>query len=282
MKLLHTGHGVLSNAHLENSAEQSASLGCSLLLSIPLGSNAELSLRKLKLFRPHSHECYDENQLQWASTTNNWNEPTWSFLEDTDKWSIARNFCGKVQDYAKNYRMWRTFDPWVMIRYRNVQRSRHSQQIVGAASFFSLKFNVLGPCSNLFLTEHSKIIQLSDWDLAPNAPECVFRIHLPYGYRIQLSVELLDDERLNSRLRVNNTANEDNTITDVEEDAHLIQSGLCLVSVQIEDVTGPNVYCLQQRRPVIVFSSLSNFLTFQSTILQGTVTFQKPIRPLFG
>ena len=262
-----SAQGVMTNLHLSITSEHLTSLDCSVLLPIPSGSNAELSLRKLKLPRLHLHECHHENLLQWTSSTSNWKKPDWSVLVDSDKWLVARNFCGKIQDYSKTNRIWRTFDPWVMIRFRSSGgRNRHSQQQIGTNGFFSFKFHHLLPCSNLLLTDHSKTMEFFYWELDPRSPDCTFRVHLPYGYRIQLSATLLTNNGKGTLI----SHQENGTTTELDNNnAWLIQNGKCWISVQTEDVTGHVIQCLNDRKPSVVVNSLSNVLSFQAVILKG-------------
>lgn len=259
-------------------------LGCSLLLQVPAGSSAELTLRKLKLMRPHSRDCSDDSQLQIATSSNwhphqmtdvennnSWYHPSWSILVELERWHVARTFCGKIQDYAKNVRTWRTFDPWVLIRFRNNQRGRHHLHANNGASssFFALKFNVLGPCFNLLLTERAKTIVLSDSDLNTSGPECTFRIHVPYGYRIHLSVQLLGDGD-SSKVSYQDDVKERKDTDDDQSDnnAYLLQTGRCVVAVQAEDVTGQRVQCLHPQNSIALFSSVGNVFKFQAMLLQ--------------
>lgn len=267
------------------------SLGCWLLLQVPAGSSAELTLRKLKLVRPHSGECHEDSQLQLATSSNwdphhmsrvennnSWHRPSWPSLFELQRWQVARTFCGKIQDYAKNLRTWRTFDPWVLIRFRSNQRGRHhvlhssnnnnNNNGVVSSSFFALKFNVLGPCLNLLLTERSKTIELSDSDLAASVAECTFRIHVPYGYRIHLSVQLLVESG-----KIPYQDDEKERPEDLEDEgsdnnnALLLQSGRCQVAIQTEDITGHRVQCLHPRRSSTSFTSANNLVKFQAMLL---------------
>ena len=260
----------------------SRSLGCSLLLKVPSGSSAELTLRKLKLLRPHSRECHEDSQLQLATSTtwdphqmtevenmNSWRRSSWPASVKVHRWQVARNFCGKIQDYAKNLRTWHTFGPWVLIHFRSIQRTRHHlhSNNGGSNSFFALRFNIVGPCSNLLLTERSKTIELSDLDLATSASECTFRIHVPYGYRIQLSVRLFDETR--EIFNEDQTNRDEITHDELSHNSLLLQSGKCQVAVQVEDVTNHHAKCLHDRHLTESFSSVGNFFKFQAIVLHN-------------
>lgn len=288
---LHSTNGVVSSFHLPSQFESishdkdhlsSPSWGCLLLLNVPGGSSAELTLRKLKLHRPHSRECHEDSQLQLATSTSwgthqlaegkraqNLQQPSWSNLAAVHQWQVIRTFCGKIQDYSKNVRTWQTFQPWVLIRYSSRQRNRHHIQGSNGASnsFFVFKFNIIGPCLNVLLTERSKTIELSDSDLAASLHECTFRIHVPYGYRLQLSVHLHND---GSKVSNENALAKEEPVPDEELNSNslLLQNGKCQIAVQIEDITGHKVQCLNDRHPSVSFSSLANFLKFHAVILQ--------------
>lgn len=267
---------MMTNLHFNNPLEHLASWGCSVLLRVPQGSNAELSLRKLRLPRLHSHECHEENQLQWASSASlSPEQPPWSALVEPSQWLVARNFCGKIQDYSRNTRIWRTSDPWVRIYFRAGQRTRYSQEHTGGNGFFAFKFNMRVPCSNLLLTERSKTMDLFDWELAPSAPECTFRIHLPYGYRIQLSATLLINGKGPSSRQENGT--------DMEISGNInvwpLDSGKCLISVHTEDVAGRKIQCLNEQHSTITVSSLTNVLSFQAIMLHGKRYYYKYFKP---
>lgn len=288
---LHSSRGVVSSSHFPPQFESttygvdhssSPTWGCLLLLNVPGGSSAELTLRKLKLHRPHSRECHQDSQLQLATSTSwgphqmvdgkpahNSQQPSWSNLAEVHRWQVARTFCGKIQDYSKNLRTWQTFQPWVLIRYTSNQRNRHHIRGSTAASnnFFVFKFNILGPCLNVLLTEPSKTIELSDSDLVASPHECTFRIHVPYGYQIKLSVRLHDDDSIipheNDLVKKEAVGDE-----ELNYNSLLLQSGRCQISVQIEDATGHRVQCLDHH-PSASFSSLGNFLKFQAVVLRS-------------
>lgn len=270
LKLLHSTHGIVSNSHIESNPDQSTPAGCTFLLRVPAGSSAEFVLRKLKLPRsPHSHDCYNDYQLQLASLSARVGKPQWHILEDPNKWSIGRNFCGKVQDYAKTAKVWHTFDPWVMIRFVNGPRFGLSNSPIGSKNvgFFSLRFVIQSPCSNLLLTDHSKSMELSDWDFSSITPECTFRVHLPYGYKVQLRV-ILWDERMGfntTQILAPNEAWETNSY-DNNRFRERIE---CLVSVHAEDAAGQKTECLHKHHLSATFHSVSNVLTFQATLLHG-------------
>ena len=78
-------------------------------------------------------------------------------------WKTSRSFCGKLQDYAKNVRTWRTFDRLILLRFRI--KWRHHRRGAGS-NFFLLKMNTLSPCSNLVLAEPQRTIDLTVTDLA--------------------------------------------------------------------------------------------------------------------
>lgn len=288
---LHSTRGVVSSSHLPPQFESIASrqehlmsppLGCSLLLKIPSGSSFEFTLRKLKLLRPHSRECHEDSQLQleksntWDPHTitdtkhiNSFPRPTWSNLVENHHWQVVRTFCGKIQDYSKSLRTWHTFEPWVMIRYRSSQRGHHHTHSNNGISnsFFVFKFNVLGPCFNVLLTERSKTIELSELDFSASVPECTFRIHVPYGYRIHLSAHFYND---NGRVSYENEQKDHAEVTDneMEDNSVLLRSGRCQMTVQAEDITGHQTRCLNNRHTSASFSSQANFLKFQAMVLQ--------------
>lgn len=288
---LHLNRGVVSSSHLPPQFESigspdhltSPSLGCSLLLKVPAGSSAELTLRKLKLLRPHSrHElCHEDSQLQLATSTtwdphqmtdveniNSWHQSSWSTSVEVHRWQVARTFCGKIQDYAKNLRTWRTFDPWVLIRFRSSQRVRHHLHTSNGASssFFAIKFNIVGPCSNVLLTEKSKTIELSYSDLMTSVSECTFRIHVAYGFSIRLSIRLLFED--GKTLNEGDQKEQNEIVHDKSfENALLLQSGKCPVAVQVEDITGHQVQCLNDRHMTASFSSVGNVFKFQAMVL---------------
>lgn len=291
---LHSTHGMVSSSHLPPQFESIASsqehlmslpLGCSLLLKIPSGSSFEFTLRKLKLLRPHSRECREDSQLQLAKSTtwdphniadtkhvNSLHRPTWSNLVENHHWQVVRTFCGKIQDYSKSLRTWFTFEPWVLIRYRSSQRGHHHTHSNNGInnSFFVFKFNVLGPCFNVLLTERSKTIELSELDFSANVPECTFRIHVPYGYRINLSAHFYNDNERNKNYFENELIDHAEVRDDeVDDNALLLRSGICKMTVQAEDITGHQTRCLNNRRPSASFSSQANFLKFQAMVLQG-------------
>ncbi len=258
-------------------------LGCSLLLKIPSGSSFEFTLRKLKLLRPHSRECHEDSQLQLATSTtwdthkmtdtkhfNNLHSSTWPNLADNHHWQVVRTFCGKIQDYSKSLRTWHTFEPWVLIRYRSSQRAHHHIHSSNGISnsFVVFKFNILGPCFNVLLTERSKTIELSESDLSASVPECNFRVHVQYGYRIHLSAHLYSDK---GRVPDENEA-VDHAEKGDESNEHslLTTNGNCQITVQAEDVTGHQTKCLNNRNPSASFSSLANFLKFQAKMFRVT------------
>lgn len=289
---LHSSRGVVSSSHFPPQFESttygvdhssSPTWGCLLLLNVPGGSSAELTLRKLKLHRPHSRECHQDSQLQLATSTSwgphqmvdgkpahNSQQPSWSNLAEVHRWQVARTFCGKIQDYSKNLRTWQTFQPWVLIRYTSNQRNRHHIRgsTAASSSFFVFKFNILGPCLNVLLTEPSKTIELSDSDLVASPHECTFRIHVTYGYRIKLSVRLHDDDSIipheNDLVKKEAVGDE-----ELNYNSLLLQSGRCQISVQVEDATGHRVQCLNDHHPSASFSSLGNFLKFQAVVLRS-------------
>ncbi|XP_059350348.1 uncharacterized protein LOC130692880 isoform X2 [Daphnia carinata] len=288
---LHSSRGIVSSSYFPPQFESttygvdhssSPTWECLLLLNVPGGSSAELTLRKLKLHRPHSRECHEDSQLQLATSTSwgprqmvdgkqahNSQQPSWSNLAEVHRWQVARTFCGKIQDYSKSLRTWQTFQPWVLIRYTSNQRNRHHIRGSNGASnsFFVFKFNILEPCLNVLLTEPSKTIELSDSDLVANPQECTFRIHVPYGYQIKLSVRLHDDD---SRIPHENDLVKKDAVGDEElsYNSLLLQSGKCQIAVQIEDVTGHRAQCLNDHHPSASFSSLANFLKFQAVVLR--------------
>jgi hypothetical protein len=261
-------------------------LGCSLLLKIPSGSSFEFTLRKLKLLRPHSRECREDSQLQLATSTtwephkmmtdtkhfNSLHSSTWPNLAENHHWQVVRTFCGKIQDYSKSLRTWHTFEPWVLIRYRSSQRAHHhilsSNGI--SNSFVLFKFNILGPCLNVLLTERSKTIEFSESDLSASVPECTFRVHVPYGYRIHLSAHLTSD---NAIVPYENEAVDHPAVgraDESDENSLFTTNGDCQMTVQAEDITGHQTKCLNHRNPTASFSSLANFLKFQAKMLQVT------------
>lgn len=289
---LHSARGVVSSSHLPTQFDSTANtdysssspVGCFLLLHVPTGSSAELTLRKLKLPRSHSRECHEDSQLLLATSTswdidhemtnkgsaNNRYPSRWFSLVEVNRWQQARSFCGKIQDYAKNLRTWRTFDPWVLIHFRGNQRTRHHTHASGSVTggFFALKFNVLGPCLNLLFTERSKTIELSDSDFGGSVSECTFRIHVPYGYRVHLLVHLLVDD---ANILEDNPPTERTTVVEDEADNNslLLHSGKCQVVAEVEDTMGHHVQCLHRQRPSESFYSANNVLKFHAMALQS-------------
>lgn len=262
-------------------------------------------MRKLKLFRPRA-QCHNESQIQWMTSTIPWpgldadqNQTIDEKLSTSEKaiylyknlsWlrspKLERVFCGKLQDYAKSSRTWRTSGPLIIIRYRNAFADRNSNSVTNpsgsiGSSFFAFKFNVMGPCSNFLFTDDSKTIEFSSSDLTRfGSLECAFSIHLNYGYRVHLSIQLLlqkpavENGNL-SPLRNNNNLttaviNDDDLRTD-DKNTQMIQNGRCDVVVQIEDVTGPSIKCLNDANPSASFSSLNNILQFHSSILRRNI-----------
>lgn len=294
---LHSTRGVVSSSHLPPQFERITSsqehlmsppLGCSLLLKIPSGSSFEFTLRKLKLLRPHSRECREDSQLQLATSTtwephkmmtdtkhfNSLHSSTWPNLAENHHWQVVRTFCGKIQDYSKSLRTWHTFEPsdWVLIRYRSSQRVHHHIHSSNGISnsFFVFKLNILGPCLNVLLTERSKTIEFSESDLSASVPECTFRVHVPYGYRIHLSAHLNSD---NAIVAYENEAVDHPAVgraDESDENSLLTTNGNCQMTVQAEDITGHQTKCLNHRNPTASFSSLANFLKFQAKMLQVT------------
>ena len=170
-------------------------------------------------------------------------------------WKMSRTFCGKLQDYPKNLRTWRTFDPWVLVNFRS--KWRHHRR--GSLNFFALKFNIIGPCSNLVLTERERHIDLTPSEfLGKN--ECTFRVHLPYGYNVRLSVHLLS---------VDDSLWPDNELSESISQEWLLKNGQCPVAVQAEDVKGRKTFCLHQQHPKEILSSATNVLKFQIVLLQA-------------
>lgn len=257
---------------------------CTFVLQVPVGSSAEITLRKLKLFRANSRDCHKDSQLQLAGSStwdpyqsknsNNsgeWKRMAFWFTEiDSHQWSIARTYCGKIQDYAKNLRTWRTAYHWVLVRFRTSLRTRHHLSQVNN-HFFAFKVNVFGPCSNLLLTELSKTIELSRAELLANT-ECNFRIHVLYGHRIHLSVQLLFDEMLDPSYQENLKdwiIKEEKKDVDLENNILLLHSGKCQVAVRAEDTIGHQTKCLHPGLQTALFSSTGNVLKFQAMLLQA-------------
>ena len=289
---------MVSSSHLplhfnsEHNLLSRSSTDCSLLLTVPTDFTAELTLRKLKLkeiFRPQVRDCHTDSQLQWMSSTT-WETSfenqtvhgqtfhqsanqnvSWSTLADYNQQSrkTERSFCGKLQDYTKSYRTWRTTDPFIVIRYRNGDRNQSMITSGMGNSFFAFKFNVVGPCSNQLFTDDSKTIEFSSSILAQTGTlECSFGIHLPYGYRVHLSIQLLllkSKEKYKIPLR-NLTGSSNDDLT-ANKNSRIIQNTQCDVVVEVEDVTGHKVDCLNNRNPSASFSSMNNMLTFFSIII---------------
>lgn len=98
-----------------------------------------------------------------------------------------------------------------------------------------------------------------------HATDCSFRVHLPHGLRVQLTASLLP-------LNASHTLQTDNargTNSADLPDSHLllIQSGQCRIAVQLEDVTGTRVECVNDGRAQVTFSSLTNILTLRALLV---------------
>jgi hypothetical protein len=94
--------------------------------------------------------------------------------------------------------------------------------------------------------------------------ECSFGIHLPYGYRVHLSVQLLllkSKEKSQTLTRDVTSANNDHLTSEFAKKTR------CDVVVEVEDVTGHKEDCLNDQNPSTSFSSLSNILKFFSIII---------------
>ena len=263
-------------------------LTCSFLVHIPKGSNAEVTLRKLKLLRM-ANNCHKDSQLQLMSSTNisasSWSSSMWfnnaAMMGDSDpSWSIGRTFCGKIQDYGKNQRTWRTFHPWLLIRYRQ-------QHLDNRHQFFALKINLYGPCSNPLLTDRRQTIEISTADFLGS--ECHFRIHVPYGDRIHLMVQWMtaasEEEQVKKTKNKKETATNFNASENEEENQLLLlQSGKCPVAVQVDDArTGHRTKCLHPEKPKASFESAANIIKFQAIVLfpEGktlTFHFKNPLK----
>lgn len=215
--------------------------------------------------------CQDDNQMQWASLSsesflNSSATQGWTILSHAD-WKVSRSFCGKLQEQPKNMRTWRSSDPFVMIRTPIVTQhwqGPYSDQKQQSFISFAVKFHVMGPCSNPLYTDHSMDIKLLGSDLANTAPECSFRIHLPYGLRVQLTATLVP---LNVSNTLSGTTSSNSNEDHLENNLLLIRSGRCPIAVQLEDVSGTKVECLYDGRARVAFSSQTNILTFRALVV---------------
>ena len=75
---LHSTHGVVSSSHLQFNSDHHlpsrSSIDCSLLLSVPNDFSGELTMRKLKLFRPRA-QCHNHSLAGtrcWSKSNNRW------------------------------------------------------------------------------------------------------------------------------------------------------------------------------------------------------------------
>lgn len=120
------------------------------------------------LILPSVHDFYYEHNWHWCCYTHertNETNGTVEWFDTVEKprlWKTSRSFCGKLQDYAKNVRTWRTFDQWVLLRFR-IKWRQHRRGV--GSNFFVLKMNALSPCSNFVLTEPHGTIDLTVTDL---------------------------------------------------------------------------------------------------------------------
>ena len=94
--------------------------------------------------------------------------------------------------------------------------------------------------------------------------DCVLRVHLPYGYKVQLAVHLLNS---NDSMRPSDSS-EPSTETFGTED-WLLHTGRCVAAVEAEDINGHKTVCLWERHPKATLSSASNILDFQIILLQA-------------
>ena len=94
--------------------------------------------------------------------------------------------------------------------------------------------------------------------------DCTLRVHLPYGYNVQLGVHLLTGD---DSTRSDNA--ETSSEVGVVNEEWLLQNGRCLVAVEAEDVSGRQTTCLRERHAKATFSSASNVLDFQIIFLQA-------------
>ena len=261
-------------------------LACTLVLSVPSAAHTvEINLRKMKLSRSH-RDCFADNVIQLGSIDEpfNFSSASWyRTLDDEPSLNVARNYCGKVQDYSKEERWWKSSS--VSLAFIRLRSRGHHQ----GSNFFSLKYNVLGPCSGGLFTQRQGQMELTEEDLMTNRAqdECSFRIHLAYGYKVQLRVSVWPTEQSDSPEEKGQESNKlalsgHRADGDAAQSAHSqgavgdedtvlsLESGRCLVMVQMEDATGKHSRCLSlsEQRSSALFTSQTNFVTFRAIRIQ--------------
>lgn len=95
--------------------------------------------------------------------------------------------------------------------------------------------------------------------------DCTLRVHLPYGYNVQLAVHLLNSD---DSTPFDSSQSSSEVILSEE---WLLQSGRCPVAVEAEDINGRKATCLREGHPKATFASATNVLDFHIILLQTAI-----------
>ena len=276
-------HGLLSAAHFpldyDSSSERDhlggrrTKAGCLLLFSLPPGHNMQVNLRKLRLVGAKQKQCLEaDGVLQFGTVErtvhtdrSSWYDELIDVQGANNKLKIERSFCGKVHDYSKSERSWRTSSAHVFMRLQNRPGARYYL----APKSLSLTFRIFGVCSDLLFTDSQAVVNVNELD----DKECTFRVHIPYGYKIRLSLELMLKPAAMDAIDYDSAPFTWHASDNNPPSSLLLESGTCPLLIEIDDSAGKQISdCLsiQHKRTRATFLSHSNVLRLQATFLTSS------------